>query len=281
MAWLVSKAQWYWRTNPDLQFGWILLGLSGYMFWEACDKRPPMNVAYRWWAGAAILGGCVLLFVVQIYQAAFGCSPAAVAGLAMGILLFSLGNVGSAFGWAGVVTFAVPYGFILISLPMPSTVHGIIVNGLQSKVALINTEVLNLIGIPAQQVGSLIHLPSGTVGVDEACSGIRSLQSTVMATIFIGYITLRRLCYQVLLCACGVAIAIFGNLVRSLYLSLQSNARGADLIQEVHDTAGWSILLFTASGVVVIAWLLSRAENVGMKLETTQPLPKSPRQQIS
>ncbi len=152
------------------------------------------------------------------------------------------------------------FGFLLIAMPVPSGIQGPIVSALQNKVATFNTEVLNLVGIPALQVGSLIHLPSGTVGVDEACSGIRSLQSTIMATIFIGYLTLRRLSLQALLFVCGIALAILGNLIRSLYLSLTANARGIESVAGVHDAAGWSILTFTAVGVFIISWFFKKLE---------------------
>jgi exosortase len=103
-------------------------------------------------------------------------------------------------------------------------------------------------------------LPNGSVGVDEACSGIRSLQSTVMATLFIGYLTLKSRGLQLALLLSGIVLAICGNLIRSLYLSLSANAKGVQAIEKVHDTAGWSILLFTALGVVLLSWLLARWE---------------------
>jgi exosortase len=123
-----------------------------------------------------------------------------------------------------------------------------------------NVELLNVIGVPAQQVGSLIHLPNGTVGVDEACSGIRSLQSTLMATAFIGHLTLRTGVLQCSLLIIGVGLAIFGNLLRSLFLSYSANANGPAAIDRFHDTAGWSILLFTAAGVAAVAAALNKTE---------------------
>jgi exosortase len=175
-------------------------------------------------------------------------------------MLVVTANLGLVYGWAGLRCFGMAFFFILIAMPMPSAIQGPLVGGLQAKVAWVNTEVLNLLGIPAQQVGSLIHLPAGTVGVDEACSGIRSLQSTIMATVFIGYLTLKRASLQVLLLLFGIALAIFGNLVRSLYLSLTANAKGIQAIAGVHDAAGWSILAFTAVGVFLLSWYFKKLE---------------------
>jgi len=131
---------------------------------------------------------------------------------------------------------------------------------LQSLVARFNVELLNLIGIPAQQIGSLIHLPNGTVGIDEACSGVRSLQSTIMAAIFIGYVSLKRNSLRLVLFGAGVILAIVGNIGRSLYLSLMAHWRGMDAIERVHDAAGWSVLAFTAAGVILLSWIIGRAE---------------------
>jgi len=55
-------------------------------------------------------------------------------------------------------------------------------------------------------------------------------------------------------------LAFFGNLVRSLYLSLTANAHGIESVEKVHDSAGWSILVFTAVGVAVAAWLFGKLE---------------------
>lgn len=260
MGWLVSQAQWFWSTRPDLQFGWIVLLLCCYLLWDACERGVALDWRARWWALAFGAAGACLLFVVQIYQAAFGTNAASTLGLALGVLLICAANVGLAYGWRGIRLFTMPYAFILVALPLPSLIQGLVVNGLQHRVAAIDTELLNLMGIPAQQVGSLIQLPSGTVGIDEACSGIRSLQSTVMAALFIGYLSLQRLSLRVFLVVAGVLLAITGNVIRSLYLCLSAYYKGIESIAHVHDAAGWSILAFTAVGVILISWWLSKVE---------------------
>lgn len=260
MAWLISRAQWFWRHNPDLQFGWIVVLLCGYLFWEAWQTRPEVDWKPRVWAVPIGFAGLGLLFVVQIYQAFLGANAASTVGLALGLMLIIAANLGVVFGWPGIRDFGMAFAFILIAMPMPSAVQGPVVGGLQSLVARFNVELLNLIGIPAQQIGSLIHLPNGTVGIDEACSGVRSLQSTIMAAIFIGYVSLKRNSLRLVLFGAGVILAIVGNIGRSLYLSLMAYWRGMDAIERVHDAAGWSVLAFTAAGVILLSWIIGRAE---------------------
>jgi exosortase len=261
-AWLIRKASWFWSHNPDLQFGYVVVLLCGYLIWEGWGQRPPLSARWGWLSiGCMLLGGAAL-FLTQIYQAAYGMTPASLSGLGFGFALCVVGSLHYVFGWPGVRTFAFGFLFLLIALPIPSVIYTPIVGGLQSKVAAVNTEVLGLLGIPAQKVGSLIHLPNGTVGIDEACSGIRSLQSTVMASLFIGYLTLKWNRLRLTLLALGVGLAILGNVIRSLYLCLMAYWRGIESISKVHDTAGWSVLAFTAVGVVLISWVLAQVEKM-------------------
>ncbi len=259
-GWLVSKAQWYWNHQPDLQFGWIVLGLCAFVAWDQWERRPPLVCQARWPFFLGSLAGSAVLFTMQLYQAAFGLTPAVMMGLTTGLYAIALANIHYAVGWPGVRFYAFPLLFFLIALPLPSFLYNPLVHGLQEKVATVNVEILNLIGVPAHRSGSLIELPNGTVGVNEACSGIRSLQSTVMATLFIGYLTLQRRSLQVMLLGLGIGLAIFGNLVRSLYLSLTANAKGLAAVDKVHDSAGWTILLFTAAGVALLAWMFHKLE---------------------
>ena len=47
-------------------------------------------------------------------------------------------------------------------------------------------QALHLFGIPALQNGNLIEVKTGLLGINEACSGIRSFQATLMVSLFLG-----------------------------------------------------------------------------------------------
>ena len=65
MAWLVTRAKWFWNNQPDLEFGWVVLMLCAYLFYEAWEKRPAPDVHFRWWVVAALIAGAaILLFVL-------------------------------------------------------------------------------------------------------------------------------------------------------------------------------------------------------------------------
>ena len=75
-------------------------------------------------------------------------------------------------------------GIWILSAPLPSGTYARITLELQGWVSNGVIGVLQLIGIPARQHGNIIELARTTVGVEEACSGIRSLLSCTYASFF-------------------------------------------------------------------------------------------------
>ncbi len=236
--------------------------LWAYLLFEAWSHRPATRFQWSWRPALLTLFGLGMLFFSQLYQAAFGVTTEGMSALGVGAMSFIAGNFMYVFGWDGSRRFTFVFAFFCLALPVPETIYYPFVSGLQSKVAALNVELLNLTGVPAEQLGNAIRLPACVVGIDEACSGIRSLQSTVMATLFLGHLMLRKPGLQAALFGLGLLLALGGNLLRSFFLSYTAHAKGPKAIESYHDAAGWSILVFTAVGVAAAAWWLSRWEKV-------------------
>jgi exosortase/archaeosortase family protein len=101
---------------------------------------------------------------------------------------------------------------------------------------------LNLFGIPALHHGNVIDLHTGLVGIDEACSGIRSLPAAIMISLFLG--ELYRMIWQrrVILIVCGILIAFLCNAGRTFLLCLVAAKDGIESMSNWHDPAGFTIL---------------------------------------
>ena len=258
LAWLISKAQWFWNNRSELRFGWIVLALSVLMFSERWRTAPP--TVFRWTRPALFfaVAGFTSVILAQLYSGSFSTGSAVLAALALGVLLVSAANFHQVFGWAGVRHFAFPFLFLLLALPIPEMFYRPLVLGLQAGVASVAVECLELCGVPAQKIGSLVQLPNCTVGIDEACSGVRSLQSTVMAALFIGSELLRSRLTRVFLLAAAVILAVFGNLLRAFFLAWTASRGGLKALHRYHDSAAWSILLFTAIGTIFLARAIAK-----------------------
>ena len=98
---------------------------------------------------------------------------------------------------------------ILVAVRWPWRIEVPVTQGLMRVIAACTVEILGWFNVPALQHGNLIELTNGTVGVDEACSGIRSLQSNVMAGLVIGELYALGKNRRVLLLVVGVILAFF------------------------------------------------------------------------
>jgi len=261
VLWWIRDLSYQWRSLVEYQYGWIVLLLTGFLIWERLPTRPLKDQPVPLWKGLIIaLAGVPLVAVGELYRIGVARTPASSMALSLGIGCFIAANLLVAAGPRTFRHFAFPLAFFFLAVPIPKIVWNPVVFTLQSLITWLNVETLNLIGIPAVRTGHVIQLPRTTVGVDEACSGIRSLQSSVMAALFVGDLMLKRPGWKVVFLIAGVMLAMTGNFIRSLFLSVTANRSGGDALKAVHDTAGWSVLIFTAAGVVALAWWFTRTE---------------------
>jgi len=155
--------------------------------------------------------------------------------------------------------FAFPVLFFLTAVPWVTAIEAPVIEGLMRSVAAIAAEVLAMFGIPAQAEGNLMRLPSGLVGVNEACSGVRSLQTSIMIGLLFGELKRLSLGQRIFLVVAGVGIALFANFLRVLFLvSMASRAHDVSVVNKWHDLAGYGILVLVFIGTMAIAWRLGR-----------------------
>jgi exosortase/archaeosortase family protein len=133
-------------------------------------------------------------------------------------------------------------------------------------------EALTLWGIPALPQGNVIQISTGLVGIDEACSGIRSLQATLMIALFFGenyrFGWRRRLG----LVAGGVGLAFVFNAARTFLLVSVAARDGLNEMAKWHDPAGVTILV----GCFLSLWALAFLQKRPMPAPASQALSARP-----
>jgi exosortase/archaeosortase family protein len=152
---------------------------------------------------------------------------------------------------------------LLLSVPLPDSVWGVISQSLKSLVTGVATDLLNILQVAARQQGSVIITARGSVGVDEACSGLRSLQASLVAGLFIGLLTLRKRRHQALLLLLSVGIVLAANTARATFLAWKVGAQGPEILTHYHDPAGFAILLVNMGILALVsAWLVYREKHL-------------------
>jgi len=179
------------------------------------------------------------------------------AGVVVAVTLISLWIIG---GTAWLRQFAFPIAFILVAVPWPSAIEQPIVQGLMRTIAGAATETISLFGVPAEVQGNLIRLPSGVVGVNEACSGVRSLQTSIMIGLLFGELKRLTVLRRIVLVGIAVAIALFANFLRALFLVSIAARENLAAIGRWHNFAGYAILFLVFIGTMAVASRLGKRE---------------------
>jgi exosortase len=247
-----------WWNNPQYGYGLVVPLLCAWFLYDrkgeiaAAFGPPPAGPPPRW-VNLLLCAGALLLFPLELYrQIAPGLRGFGVGGavLVLGLSFWTLRHLGMKkippVIWGTALLF-------LTAVPWPTTIEVVVVQGLMKFTAQLSAEILYWVGIPALPRGNLIELETGIVSVDEACSGVRSLQSCLMAAVALGLFF--RLSWQRLLnlALLGQALALTGNAVRSLALTWIAAKRGLSAVDRFHDPAGWSILV----GVTLVLYLVA------------------------
>lgn len=149
--------------------------------------------------------------------------------------------------------FVFPCFVWLIAAPMFMALEELISYNLLSLVATVGSKIMDFFGYIIELRGNTLSFPNGSVGVAEACSGIRSLTACLFAGSFLAAVFLDKFWKKAALVIISMGCAFFNNLLRALFLALWAYENGPDSISGlVHDTAGMVILAMTVIELLIL-----------------------------
>jgi exosortase/archaeosortase family protein len=96
------------------------------------------------------------------------------------------------------------------------------------------------------------------LGVNEACSGVRSLQAALMAAFFLGEFYRLKTGARVALVLAGFLSALVTNIGRTTFLSFSAARGGVDAVANWHDPAGYTVLTICLVMLTLVALWLRR-----------------------
>jgi exosortase len=256
VGWLLvfNQQRLEWTVNPTYAYGWTVPLLAGYLFYERWRSRPRTHepAVGGWWL---ILPALLLLsyLPVRVVQEA---NPDWVkinwimAGLLIGLsgcAVFAL------VGARGLLYCAFPILFCLTALPWPVWIEDNVTKSLMHWNASAVAEVLTMAGYPAIAKGNLIQVGASWVNVEEACSGIRSLQTAFMVSLFFGEFYRLSWAARGFLMLSSFAAAFVLNFGRTVVLTYLGGVAGNETMEKWHDTVGNITMILC----LVALWLLA------------------------
>jgi exosortase/archaeosortase family protein len=175
--------------------------------------------------------------------------------LALCVIDFSLLTIFRAGGSIWVKHFAFPILFPLAAVPWPVAFENFAVQTMMRAVAYVAVEIAGWFGIGAYQVGNVIQLRNGFVGVDEACSGVKTLQAGIMVALVLGEFLQMRWNKRIALLVVGCGWVFLCNVFRATALMFVAAKNGLEALDHWHDVIGIVALLIGMSGMLALAWL--------------------------
>ena len=258
---LIDNLRLEWSTNPQYSYGLVVpLLVIGLLLrrWQNMRGQRHATLAGNPWLAVLLCALLAFLYLPArlIEEATPEWRPIQWL-LGIEIIGLTLYAVYLAGGKSWLRQGAFPIAFFLVAIPWPTLMEAPIIQGLSRLNASLVVEVLGVLNVPAIQHGNLIQVSTGTVGINDACSGIRSFQSSLMISLFLGEFYLFGWGRRLLLIPIGFMLAMLLNLCRASLLTWIAAKQGVQAIASYHDEAGMTILLLCTAMLGAAAWLLN------------------------
>ena len=259
---LINQLKAEWLLNPQYNYGLIVPLVAVYLLWKRWRNRPvpasPSTTALPVLVIVVLAG---FFFPIRFLADANPDWRLLSWSLALVVVSISLAFVCLIGGRPWLRHFAFPFLFFLVAVPWPVRIEQTVIQTLMRMVTTINVTFLQLAGVPALQHGNVIEVGKGFIGIEEACSGVRSLQATLMVSLFLGDLYSFRVSRRFILVIVGALLAFICNVVRTAILVWAGTTSGPQSIEAWHDPAGMTILLFCLFGLWIASLIMQRHGN--------------------
>lgn len=173
-------------------------------------------------------------------------------------VLLLAGLVWTFWGWGRLATLKMPFALLVTMIPLPAIIYNRIAVPLQLLASEAAAWTVQAFGGTIYRDGNVLQLPNFTLGVAEACSGLHSLASMVVASLLLAYIEFDRTWVRVLLILLSVPLAIFVNVVRVTGTAFLASWDPDYATGFYHSFSGWLVFVAGFVGLWLIAKLLRR-----------------------
>jgi exosortase len=227
-----------WWTDPNYSHGFIIPIFCAWVVWQN-RKRIAEIPARPSWLGFVVVVGAAGILVLGVLGAENFLSRTS--------LLFLLAGLVIQFrGWQFFRALLFPWAVLFLMIPLPAIILNQVAFPLQFEASRLASGLLGLFGVPVLREGNIIKLPSLTLDVVQACSGLRSLVSLITFAVMFGYFFERRVWRRVLLILAAIPIAVVANGVRIMGSGFLGQYWDPDKAQGFfHLFSGWVIFLLS------------------------------------
>jgi len=173
-------------------------------------------------------------------------------------LISLVGVIWTIAGTKVIRALAFPLFLLLFMIRIPQFLFQQLTFPLQNIASSLATEALNFIGIPVSRDGNVLELPGRTLGVVEACSGIRSMLSLSFLSLAYAYFFDKRVWMRPVLFLSTIPIAIFTNGFRVTMTGIVGEYKREWAEGFFHSMEGWMVFMLALFCLMGLHKLINR-----------------------
>ncbi len=249
-----------WQNSEYYTYGWYVPPAALLFFlrrWKSDDfDRSELRPIPVLWPLGIALALLVPLFAIRTlghFDASWRPPILLHAGM---VAVISHGLLALAAGWRRSLWFLPLTIFALSAVPHPFQVEQTMIRQFTGWVIDLSVEWFALAGRPVSAVGERLESLGTVVEVTQGCSGIRSFQSILMASLFFGELFFLRIGPRLVLVVLGLGVTLLVNTGRAIALATIRFDRGEEAFKAAHDSVGMIAFAVSAAILLLVALLL-------------------------
>ncbi len=225
-----------WKTNDDYSYGFLILPIAAYLFWEMRGRLKGIELKSSWAAFPALL----FFIVVSIYGI-LG-SSGHIARPAVPVILLLMAAF--CFGLTFTRKMLLPLGFLIFMVPLPNVLDRTIGVFLKSVSSQLGGALIKAFGISVFVSGNVIDLGVTKLQVVDACSGLRFVFPLLALGIVYAHFFENQMWKKIFLTVSTIPIAILTNGLRIGITGIMTKYYGPKAAEGFfHDVSGWVIFM--------------------------------------
>lgn len=243
-----------WMQDPNYSYGFFVPLFSALWCWMHRDA----------WMRCAIFPSNSGLIVIAMALAllVIGMLGAEVFLQRISLIMLLGGLVAYFAGWKMLRGVLAPILFLFLMVPLPAIIFNEVAFPLQLLASRLSAFCLSSLHVPVVCEGNVIILPSITLDIAEACSGIRSLMSLATLAIIYGSFAERRNWMRWVLAILAVPIAVMANALRIVGAAIFGYYWGPRFAEGFfHSFSGWLVFVLALSLLILL-------HKLGLRLTT-------------
>jgi len=232
-----------WATDENMGHGFFVPILAGYITWQRRNILAAIPREPNGWG--------LVLVVWAAFQALAGTLGAELFTARLSFLIALVGVILYLGGTRWVKALSFPLALLLFMIPIPAIIYAALTLRLQGLASELGEIMISMMGIPVLRAGNTLQLPSQTLDIAEACSGIRSLLSLGFLSLVYAYFTDKRVWMRWALLLATIPIAIGANGIRVAVTGLLSEINTKFAQGAYHEGEGYIVFVVALVALIL------------------------------